>query len=60
LNSDADFFLATQGDVWDSQWDMFLALIGAISSQLLVARWHDSQIARVIDQALDDLAAERN
>ena len=60
LDSDADSFLATQGDVWDTQWDMFLALIGAISSQLLLARWHDSQIARVIDQALDDLAAERN
>ncbi len=38
---DADAFLATQGDVWDTQWDMFLALCGAITAQLVLARWHD-------------------
>lgn len=37
-------FLATQGDVWDTQWDMFLALLGALSSQLLLGRWHDRQL----------------
>lgn len=42
---DAVAFLATQGDVWDTQWDMFLALCGALSSQLLLRRWHDRQIA---------------
>jgi len=41
----ADAFLATQGDVWDTQWDMFLALSGAVASQLLLARWHESQLA---------------
>jgi putative membrane protein len=41
----ADAFLATQGDVWDTQWDMFLALCGAIASQLLFGRWHDRQLA---------------
>lgn len=40
-------FLATQGDVWDTQWDMFLALLGALSSQLLLGRWHDRQLARL-------------
>ncbi len=35
---DADAFLGTQGDVWDTQWDMFLALIGAITAQLLLSR----------------------
>jgi putative membrane protein len=40
-------FLATQGDVWDTQWDMFLALCGALSSQLLLGRWHDSQLAEI-------------
>jgi len=40
----ADAFLATQGDVWDTQWDMFLALIGAVASQVLLARWHDRQM----------------
>ena len=41
---DADAFLATQGDVWDTQWDMFLALCGAILAQLLLARVHDRQL----------------
>ena len=37
-------FLATQGDVWDTQWDMFLALLGALSSQLLFRCRHDRQL----------------
>lgn len=40
-------FLATQGDVWDTQWDMFLALLGAIVSQLLLSNLHDRQLARM-------------
>jgi putative membrane protein len=43
----ADAFLATQGDVWDTQWDMFLALCGALAAQLLLAGWHDRQLARL-------------
>ena len=39
----ADAFLATQGDVWDTQWDMFLCFCGAMLSQLLFARLHDAQ-----------------
>lgn len=38
-------FLGTQGDVWDTQWDMFLALCGAIAAQLLLSRRHDSELA---------------
>ena len=41
---DADAFLATQGDVWDTQWDMFLALCGAIAAQLGLSRLHDRQL----------------
>ena len=37
----AEAFLGTQGDVWDTQWDMFLALCGAIVAQLALARLHD-------------------
>ncbi len=44
---DATAFLGTQGDPWDTQWDMFLALIGAIAAQLLLSRWHDRQLARL-------------
>ena len=38
-------FLGTQGDVWDTQWDMLMALVGAISAQLVLARLHDRQLA---------------
>jgi putative membrane protein len=34
-------FLGTQGDPWDAQWDMFLALIGALAAQLLLAKTQD-------------------
>jgi len=44
MGGDADAYLATQGDVWDTQWDMFLALCGAILSQLLLSRLHDRQL----------------
>lgn len=44
--SSADAFLGTQGDVWDTQWDMLTALIGAIVAQLLLSRVHDRQLAR--------------
>ena len=45
--SDAVAFLATQGDVWDTQWDMFLALLGAIAAQLLLVRIHDRSMAQL-------------
>ncbi len=37
-------FLGTQGDVWDTQWDMFLALTGATVAQLVFARTHNRQL----------------
>jgi len=48
----AESFLGTQGDVWDTQWDMFLALLGALGSQLLLGRAHD--------RALQNLDCERD
>jgi putative membrane protein len=45
--ADADAFLATQGDVWDTQWDMFLCLCGACVSLLLWSRLHDRQLGVV-------------
>jgi putative membrane protein len=41
----ADSFLGTQGDVWDTQWDMFLCLCGAVASLLLLSRLHDRELA---------------
>ncbi len=43
----AEAFLGTQGDVWDTQWDMFLALTGALLAQLLLARRHDVELRRL-------------
>jgi putative membrane protein len=40
-------FLGTQGDVWDTQWDMFLAGVGAAAALLLLSRAHDTQLARL-------------
>jgi putative membrane protein len=44
----SESFLGTQGDVWDTQWDMFLALFGAISALLLLARVHDRSMGSVV------------
>lgn len=46
--ADADAFLATQGDQWDTQWDMFLCLLGAATSLLLLSRWHDRQLGMAV------------
>jgi len=44
--SSADAFLGTQGDVWDTQWDMFMALVGALTALVLLSRAHDLQLRR--------------
>ncbi|MBB5207469.1 DUF2238 domain-containing protein [Chiayiivirga flava] len=44
MGGEADAYLATQGDVWDTQWDMFLALCGAVLAQLMLERVHDRQL----------------
>lgn len=43
----AEAFLGTQGDVWDTQWDMFLALLGALTSLAVLGRLHDRALARL-------------
>jgi len=45
--SAATDFLGTQGDPWDTQWDIQLALIGAIVSLLTLSRVHDRQLAEL-------------
>ena len=40
-------FLGSQGDIWDAQWDMFLATTGSIIAQLTVGRLQDRQIAAI-------------
>jgi putative membrane protein len=43
----AEDFLGTQGDVWDTQKDMLLALIGAVAAQLLLARRHERELSSI-------------
>ena len=43
----AEAFLATQGDVWDTQWDMFLALLGALAALLMFSSYHDTALRRL-------------
>ncbi|HET6719877.1 MAG TPA: DUF2238 domain-containing protein [Rhodocyclaceae bacterium] len=46
MGQGADEFLGTQGDPWDTQSDMFCALLGATAALSLLARWHDRQLDR--------------
>jgi putative membrane protein len=46
-------FLGTQGDPWDTQWDMFLAGCGAIAAQFVFERLHDRQLAAVDPSVAD-------
>ena len=45
LGQGADEFLGTQGDPWDTQSDMAMALLGATCAVSLLAGWHDRQLA---------------
>jgi putative membrane protein len=51
MGQGADEFLGTQGDVWDTQSDMFCALIGAIAALLCFSHLHDRQLRRLISSA---------
>jgi len=44
-------FLGSQGDVWDAQWDMFLALVGAVISLLVLSGVHDRSMERLMREA---------
>jgi putative membrane protein len=46
----AEAFLGTQGDNWDTQWDMFLALCGSILSQIIFGAMQDRQIKTLNDR----------
>lgn len=47
----AEAFLGTQGDVWDTQWDMFLAIVGSITAQLLLSKSHDKALMRTSESS---------
>jgi putative membrane protein len=50
MGQGADEFLGTQGDPWDTQSDMFLAMIGAITALLTLSGLHDRQLATIAPQ----------
>ena len=47
LGQGAEEFLGTQGDPWDTQSDMFMALLGAAVAVLVLSRWHDARMAKL-------------
>lgn len=47
LGQGADEFLGTQGDVWDTQSDMFCALLGALFTVLILQYWHTKQLLKL-------------
>lgn len=47
LGQGAEDFLGTQGDIWDTQSDMFCALLGAITALVLLSQVQDRQIERI-------------
>lgn len=50
-NQAAESFLGTQGYVWDTQSDMFLALLGASLAIVIMGKWQDRQIAALVSGA---------
>ena len=50
MGEGADSFLGTQGDQWDTQWDMFLALVGALFAVLILSHWQDRQITQQMNK----------
>ncbi len=44
----SDAFLGTQGDPWDAHWDMFLCTLGAAVALLLLSRWHDRGLSKLL------------
>jgi putative membrane protein len=49
MGQGAEEFLGTQGDQWDTQWDMLMCVIGAACALLTLTRLHDRQIAALAD-----------
>lgn len=53
-------FLGTQGDPWDTQWDMFLAVIGALTAQVILGRRHDRELRTLVHTEKNDLSQKES
>ena len=51
VGEDAEAFLGTQGYVWDTQSDMFMALIGSAVFLAFFCKWQDASIRKVVIKA---------
>jgi putative membrane protein len=47
MGQGAEEFLGTQGYIWDTQSDMFYALIGAVAALVFLSRWHNRQMSKL-------------
>jgi len=47
---DAEAFLGTQGYIWDTQSDMMFALIGGIAALVLLSKYHDKQLKKIMQK----------
>ena len=54
----AEAFLGTQGDPWDTQWDMFCALIGALVAQFTLRGLHDRQLPMIPAPSCPPIASD--
>ena len=52
--SSADAFLGHQGDIWDAQWDMLWAIVGASLSLVVLSGWHDRNLKNMCWRRPDD------
>lgn len=48
-----DYVLSSQGDIWDSEWDMVMALIGATLSLLLFDKYHNRLLQSLQDKPIE-------
>jgi putative membrane protein len=55
LGQGADEFLGTQGDVWDTQWDMLMCLVGAVLATAFLPGVHDRRLAGLARSIADEL-----
>lgn len=47
ISGGAEAFVGLQGDIWDTHWDMFLALVGAIGGLLGLSSTHNQYLAMI-------------
>ena len=60
LGQAADEFLGTQGDPWDTQWDMFMCFVGSVTAMLTLSRLQDRQMKSMVRTDLQSFLSGRS